>query len=242
MTNTPNRIALVTGANKGIGFEIARGIARSGALVLVGARDTARGQAAADSLAGEGLDVVPVQIDIVDASSVATAAATIEARYGRLDILVNNAGIADFADAGPSTTSLEIVRRTFETNFFGAVIVTQAMLPLLYKSEAGRIVNVSSSLGSLTLNGEPFLQGSRFLGYNASKAALNMLTVQLAAELKGRNIIANSVCPGYVKTDLNDHRGHLTPAQGASEAVRLALRTDGEIAGQFRNVDGIVPW
>jgi NAD(P)-dependent dehydrogenase (short-subunit alcohol dehydrogenase family) len=241
MASTPNRIALVTGANKGIGFEIARGIARSGALVLLGARDTARGKAAADALVGEGLSVVPIQLDIVDTTSVAGAAATIEADYGRLDILVNNAGIADFSDAGPSTTSLGTIRRTFETNFFGAFIVTQAMLPLLHKSDAGRIVNMSSSLGSLTINGAPDLLG-RFLGYNASKAALNMLTVQLTAELKDKNIIANSVCPGFVKTDLNGHRGHLIPAEGASEAVRLALQADGEIAGQFRNADGIVPW
>jgi NAD(P)-dependent dehydrogenase (short-subunit alcohol dehydrogenase family) len=242
MARNPNRIALVTGANKGIGFEIARGIARSGALVLVGARNVQRGEAAANRLVAEGFDAIPIRVDLLDAASVATAAATIEAEYGRLDSLVNNAGIADFADAGPDATSLEIVRRTFETNFFGTFTVTQAMLPLLCKSEAGRIVNVSSTLGSLTLNGDSFLQGRRFLGYNASKAALNMLTVQIAAELKARNIVANSVCPGYVKTDLNGHQGHLTPAEGALEVIRLALLADGGITGQFRSVDGIVPW
>jgi NAD(P)-dependent dehydrogenase (short-subunit alcohol dehydrogenase family) len=176
----------------------------------------------------------------VDPASVAAAAATIGADYGRLDILVNNAGIADFADSGPSTTSIDTIRRTFETHFFGAFVVTQAMLPRMLKSDAGRIINMSSSLGSLTINADPDIMG-RYLAYNASKAALNMLTDQLTAELKDKNIIANSICPGFVKTDLNGHRGHLAPAQGASEAIRLALQADGEIAGQFRNADGIVP-
>lgn len=240
--NTPSRrIALVTGANKGIGFEIAHQIARSGATVLLGARDGERGKAAVDNLVGQGLDVALVRIDVTDAESVAAAASGIEAEYGRLDILVNNAGIADFSDGDPSTTAIETVRRTFETNFFGPLMIAQAMVPLLSKSAAGRIVNVSSSLGSLTLNGNPDLP-VRFIGYNASKAALNMLTVQLNAELKDKGIIANSICPGFVKTDLNGHTGHLTPSEGASEAVRLALQSDAAIAGAFRNAEGVVPW
>ena len=154
MADINHRIALVTGANKGIGLQIARQLAEAGALVLLGARDADRGNTAVGGLASQGLKVSFIQLDICDAASAAAAAARIEAEHGRLDILVNNAGIVVKGDGAPSAAPLEIVRQSLETNFIGAMAVTQAMLPLLRKSTAGRIINISSSLGSLTLNDE----------------------------------------------------------------------------------------
>ncbi|XBS68127.1 SDR family NAD(P)-dependent oxidoreductase [Acerihabitans sp. KWT182] len=208
MANTLQRIALVTGANKGIGYEIARQLAQAGVSVLLGARDEARGNAAVQELASQGLALSFVQLDICDPVSIAAAAAKIDAAYGRLDMLVNNAGIADPTDGAPSVAALDAVRRALETNFIGALAVTRAMLPLLRKSDAGRIVNMSSSLGSLALNGDPSWPffDVKLIGYNASKAALNMLTVQLNAELGDTRITAVSVCPGLVNTDLSGHR------------------------------------
>lgn len=175
------RVALVTGANKGIGLEIARQLAEAGVHVIIGARDDARGRAAVVGLAAQALSAEFLRIDLDDLSTVTTAADRIRAEHGRLDILVNNAGIFDFADAAPGTASIAAVRRVMEVNFIGALAVTQAMLPLLKEAPAGRIVNLSSSLGSLTLNGDPAspYYSQRYIGYNASKAALNMLTIQL---------------------------------------------------------------
>jgi NAD(P)-dependent dehydrogenase (short-subunit alcohol dehydrogenase family) len=161
-----------------------------------------------------------------------------------LDILVNNAGISDRNDGPPSTASIEAVRRVFETNFFGALMVTQAMLPLLRKSPSARVVNVSSGLGSLTHNGDPAWQfaGVKRMGYNGSKAALNMLTIQLAAELRDAGIKVNSADPGFTATDLNNHRGHQTVAEGAAAAIRLALLPDDGPTGGFFNAAGQEPW
>jgi NAD(P)-dependent dehydrogenase (short-subunit alcohol dehydrogenase family) len=244
MTSHPPRIALVTGANKGIGLEVARQIGRSGARVLVGARDPALGEAAAARLRGEGLDAAFVPLDLGDRESLRAAAAWIEAEHGCLDILVNNAGISDPGDGPPSKASLDAVRRVFETNYFGSLAVTQAMLPLVRKSAAGRIVNVSSGLGSITRNGEPgwtFAQVKR-AGYNASKAALNMMTVQLAAELRDTGIKVNSADPGFTATDLNGHRGTQTIPEGAATAVRLALLPDDGPTGGFFNNAGPEAW
>jgi NAD(P)-dependent dehydrogenase (short-subunit alcohol dehydrogenase family) len=238
------RISLVTGANKGIGFEIARQIGRTADRTLLGARDATLGEAAAAALRAEGIDVRWIHLDLGKPASIAAAAAAIEAEYGRLDVLVNNAGITDRADGPPSTASIDAVRRVFETNFFGTLVVTQAMLPLLRRSDAGRIVNVSSGLGSLARNSDPAWEYARLkiMGYNASKAALNMLTVQLAAELNGTGIKVNSADPGYTATDLNDHRGHQTVEQGAAAAVRLALLADDGPTGGFFSADGPLPW
>ena len=218
------RIALVTGANKGIGLEIARQLAEAGVTVIIGSRDAGRGQAAVAELAGQGLEATSVQLDVTDETSIAAAATTIGARDGRLDILVNNAGIFDFADAAPGSASIPAVRKVLETNFIGALAVTQGMLPLLRKSAAGRIVNLSSSLGSLSVNADPsspyFAQ--RYIGYNASKAALNMLTIQLTEELRDTGIVVNSVSPGFVKTDLTGY-GFMTPEEGGRLPVRHAL-------------------
>jgi len=238
------RIALVTGANKGIGFEVSTQIARTGITVLMGARNKAAGEEAATKLIAEGLDVRFLYLDITDAATIADAAAKIEAEFGHLDILVNNAGIIDHADGPPSTASLEAIERTLRTNFFGPIAVTQALLPLLRKAPAARIVNVSSGLGSLTQNGDPNYFGAfaKFLGYNSSKAALNMLTVQLAYELRDTPIKVNSADPGYTATDLNDNRGTQTIAEGSAETIRLALLPDDGPSGTYSDSAGIVPW
>jgi NAD(P)-dependent dehydrogenase (short-subunit alcohol dehydrogenase family) len=244
MHTSSNKVALVTGANKGIGFEVARQIGRTGVTVLLVARDNAAGEKAAAILAGEGLITHFIAIDITGRASIPAAAASIAAGFGHLDILVNNAGINDPADGLPSTASLDAVERVFRTNFLGAVAVTQAMLPLLRDAPAGRIVNVSSGLGSLTQNGDPAYPSAatRLIGYSASKAALNMLTVQLAYELRDTAIKVNSADPGYTATDLNGHRGQQTILEGAAEAVRLALLPDGGPTGTFSNSKGVVPW
>jgi NAD(P)-dependent dehydrogenase (short-subunit alcohol dehydrogenase family) len=238
------KVALVTGANKGIGFELARQLGRRGMSVLLGARNTKLGEDAAQKLTSEGLDARALHIDLSELETIRQAAKQIETEYGRLDVLINNAGIADAADGPPSTASLEAVRRVFDTNLFGTLAVTQAMLPLVRRAVAGRIVNVSSGLGSLTLNGDPaweFAQVKR-LGYNASKAALNMMTVQLAYELRDTKIKVNSANPGFTATDLNGHRGYQTVEEGAMEALRLALLDeDGPTGGVF-NRNGADPW
>ena len=235
------RIALVTGANKGIGLEIARQLAGTGVSVIIGSRDAVRGEAAVADLAEQSLSATSMQLDVTDDASIAAAAATIEARHGRLDILVNNAGIFDFADAAPSIASIPEVRKVLETNFIGALAVSQAMLPLLRKAAAGRIVNLSSSLGSLSVNSDPsspyFAQ--RYIGYNASKAALNMLTIQLTEELRETGIVVNSVSPGFVKTDLTGY-GVMTPEEGARLPVQHAL--GGTDNGRFLEPDGYTPW
>ena len=238
------RIALVTGANKGIGLEIARQLAQAGVTVIIGARDPGRGRAAVDTLAAEGLAAHAVRIDLTDHASIAAASETIRARHGRLDILVNNAGIVDAADGPPSTASVEAARRIMETNFIGTLAVTQAMLPLLRLAPAARIVNLSSALGSLAVNGDPAspYYAARLIGYNASKAALNMLTVQLAEELRGTPIAVNSVSPGYVRTDLTGQSGFMSPAEGAALPVAYALLGAAAVSGRFVEPGGASPW
>ena len=241
---TTQRIALVTGANKGIGREIARQLAQAGVFVLIGARDTGRGHAVTDEFASQGLQAAALQIDLNDPAGIAAAADAIRVQYGRLDILVNNAGIVDAADGPPSTASFEAARRIMDTNFIGTLAVTQAMLPLLRASPAARIVNLSSSLGSLTINGDPAspYYSARLIGYNASKAALNMLTVQLAEELRGTAVVVNSVSPGYVKTDLTGHNGFMTPEEGAALPVKYALLSEDAVSGRFVEAAGATPW
>ncbi|SHO64788.1 Short-chain dehydrogenase [Pseudoxanthobacter soli DSM 19599] len=238
------RIALVTGANKGIGLEIARQLAQAGLTVIVGARDLARGRRATADLSAAGHPVESVQIDLEDEATIAAAARWIADRHGRLDILVNNAGIVDAADGPPSTASTAAVRHIMETNFIGTLAVTQAMLPLLRESPAGRIVNLASTLGSLTVNGDPTspYYAARLMGYNASKAALNMLTVQLAAELRDTPIVVNAVSPGYVKTDLTGHNGYMTPEEGARLPVQYALLGTDAVSGRFVEPAGETPW
>jgi NAD(P)-dependent dehydrogenase (short-subunit alcohol dehydrogenase family) len=243
--NNTKRIALVTGANKGIGMEIARQLARAGVFVIIGARNMERARAAVADLASQGLSTESLRIDLNDAASIKAAAELIQTKHGRLDILVNNAGIVDTQDGPPSMAAPEAVRRIIETNFIGTLEVTQAMLPLLRNSVAGRIVNMSSSLGSLELNGD---QNSKFYavrltGYNASKAALNMLTVLLAEELRGTSIVVNSISPGHVKTDLNGHQAEIEVEDGAKLPVEYALLGDNPASGQFiETPNNQIPW
>ena len=239
-----DRVALVTGANKGIGLEIARQLAQAGVLVILGARDPGRADAAVEELSSQGLAVRSVPLDLTDRASIAAAAETIGAEHGRLDILVNNAGIVDADDGPPSASSPEAVRRILDTNFVGTLTVTQAMLPLLRRSRAARIVNLSSSLGSLTLNGDPAspYYSARLIGYNASKAALNMLTVQLSEELRDTPVVVNSVSPGYVRTDLTGQGGFLTAEEGARLPVRYALLGEDAVSGRFVEASGETPW
>jgi NAD(P)-dependent dehydrogenase (short-subunit alcohol dehydrogenase family) len=235
------RIALVTGGNKGIGLEIARQLLQAGVDVIVGARDDQRARSAVSALAADGFDAKTVHLDLEDENSIVAAASEIGASHDRLDILVNNAGIFDFADGPPSTASVAAVQRVMNVNFIGTLAVTQEMLPLLRRASEGRILNVSSSLGSLTLNADPTstYYAQQFIGYNASKAALNMLTVALHAELRGSNITVNSVSPGFVKTDLTGY-GTMTPEEGARLPVQYALGIEG--SGRFVESGGPTPW
>ena len=235
-------ITLITGANKGIGFETARMI---GGTVLVGARHASRGSAAAAALVGEGVDARHVRLDVTDAGSVADAAKLIESEFGRLDVLVNNAGISPVSAYGtPSEVSTGGMRETFETNVFGVVTVTNAMLPLLRRSEAPRIVNVSSELGSLVLALDPDQPFYPFnlIAYNSSKTALNAVTIAYAKELLDSPFKVNAVNPGYCATDLNAHTGFRTPGQGAAVVVNAAhLGADGP-TGTFLTEEGVHPW
>jgi NAD(P)-dependent dehydrogenase (short-subunit alcohol dehydrogenase family) len=237
------RIALVTGANKGIGYEIARALLADGAIVILGCRDPTKGSTAARQLSGNGA-AVSIELDVTRGPTLETAAQYLETTYGRLDVLVNNAGISVEPRLPPSQADLDRIREVYETNVFGVIAVIKTMLPLLLRSHAGRIVNMSSSLGSLSLTSDPEAPWSKFglLGYNTSKTALNGITVQFANELKHTPIKINAACPGYVATDLNGHSGYRTPADGAQIAVALAnLPADGASGGLF-NDQGRLPW
>jgi len=237
------RIALVTGANKGIGYEIARQLGQQGITVLIGARDEARGHEAASRLRAEGIKAEHVRLDVLDHLTIDRAAGYIEGKYGKLDILVNNAGIF-LQEKPPSENDVATLLQVYDTNVFGVFQTTQAMLPLLRKSEGGRIVNMSSSLGSLTLNSDPGFELASFLvlGYNSSKTAVNALTVFFANELRNTPIKVNSADPGYCATDMTGHAGSRSPAEGAFAAVRLATLPPDGPTGAFFNEDGPVPW
>jgi len=232
------KIALVTGGNKGIGREIVRGLLRAGCRVYLGAREAAKGQQAAAELAPEG-EVLFLELDLTSQATLDAAAAQLQREHGCLDILVNNAGINVAGDGLPSTAAVRSVEQVLHTNFLGTLAVTQTFLPLVRQAVAGRIVNVSSPLGSLTLNGQ---NDWGLLGYSASKAALNMLTVQLAYELRDTAIRINSAAPGYTATDLNNFAGTDTPAQGAAEAIRLALLPADGPTGTTSSTTGPLPW
>jgi NAD(P)-dependent dehydrogenase (short-subunit alcohol dehydrogenase family) len=221
------KIALITGANKGIGFETARQLAALGMTALVGARDEERGLAAGRALRDGGADARFVQLDVTDPKSIGRAAEWIEAEYGRLDVLVNNAGTATIARRGalPSQTDLGDMRAVYEINVFGVVAVTNAMLPLLRRAEAARIVNVSSEVGSIGSQSDPASPLSQMpasVQYPSSKSALNMITAMYAKEFRDTPIKVNAANPGYTDTDFNDHRGFRSAAEGAEPSVYLA--------------------
>src|SRR5881275_1354521 len=222
-------IALITGANKGIGFETARLLGDRGMTVLAGARDKARGAEAERALRAGGADARFVALDVTDEESVTQAAQWIDGEYGLLDILVNNAGIARGDGTGlPSQTTLATLRAVYETNVFGVVAVTNAMLPLLRRAPAARIVNVSSEVGSITSMTDPDgpLWTMTSVPYPASKAALNMVTAMYAKELRDTPVKVNAANPGYCATDLNGGQGFRTPQQGAEVSVALATLPD----------------
>jgi NAD(P)-dependent dehydrogenase (short-subunit alcohol dehydrogenase family) len=236
-------IALVTGANKGIGYQIAAGLGALGWSVGVGARDEQRREAAVQKLRAAGADAFGVPLDVTDDASVAAAAELIEDRIGRLDVLVNNAGITGGMPQTPTAVDPATVRAAVETNVIGVIRVTNAVLPLLRRSASPRIVNMSSTVGSLTLQTTPGTEtGPISAAYTASKTFLNAVTVQYVRELRDTNILINAACPGFTATDLNGFRGVRTPEQGAAIAIKLATLPDGGPTGGFFDDAGVVPW
>lgn len=244
--------ALVTGANKGIGYAIARGLAERGMTVLLGARDPGLGAKAAAELRDAGLDVREVVLDVTDAASVRAAAGHVAASAGRLDVLVNNAGISGGPVHLPDEADLDVVRRVFDTNLFGVYRVTNAVLPLLREAPAGRIVNISSgtsSMAAMTDPGHYFWDVAASAAYPASKAALNMLTIQYAKRLRDTRIKVNAAAPGACATDFTVEFARVfgrtverTAEQGAAIAIRLATLGEDGPTGGFFDDDGPVPW
>jgi NAD(P)-dependent dehydrogenase (short-subunit alcohol dehydrogenase family) len=232
-------VALITGANKGIGLEIAKQLAERGFTVLLGARDAERGERAAKEVGG---DARAIALDVTNPATITAAAEQIHSELGRLDVLVNNAGIVK--GGKPSEAALSDVREVFETNVLGVIAVTQALLPLLKAAPAGRIVNVSSRVGSLSTISSPSfpMPGVGGVAYGPSKSALNAVTVAFAQELAGTRVKVNAACPGYTATDLNGHAGPRTVQQGAREPVRLALLDESGPTGSYSNDDGPIPW
>ena len=251
MNNKP--VALVTGANQGIGLQIAKDLVKHGFTVLVGSRNLERGHLAASEV---GPDAHALQLDVTDQGSITAAAGRIRQELGRLDVLVNNAAISntrrkpgqsveEYAKTTrPSKVSLDEVRAVFETNVFGVLAVTQAMLPLLREAPAARIVNVSSGAGSLTRNADPTFPWRSIFGpvYPASKTALNAMTLALAIELESTPIKVNACSPGFVKTNLNGYEGTETVEEGAREPVRLALLGPDGPTGTFTRTGSVIPW
>ena len=241
-----SKIALITGANKGIGFETARQLAASGGVhVVLAARDRAKGVDAALKLQAEGLDVEALTLDVTDAASIAAAVREIDEKFGRLDILINNAGIAlQNGSKKVSEEPLDVWRKTFDTNLFALIAVTQAFLPLLKKAPAGRIVNLSSILASLALHSDPTspIYDFKLPAYNVSKTAVNGWTVQLAYELRDTQIKVNAAHPGWVKTDMGGPSAPMEIADGAKTSVALALIDAKGPNGAYIHLGEPLPW
>jgi NAD(P)-dependent dehydrogenase (short-subunit alcohol dehydrogenase family) len=247
------KVAFITGANKGIGLETGRGLGKLGVAIVLASRDEAKGRAAADALRSEGVkSVEAVRFDVTRPEDHREIARHLEARYGKLDILVNNAAVlldgGDFeARDGFNTTptiSPETLRGTFDTNFFAVVALTQALLPLIRKAPAGRIVNLSSSLGSLTFHSDPSMPiyDRKPFAYDASKTALNAFTVHLAQALRGTKIKVNSADPGWVKTDMGGPGAMLELSEGGKTSVRLATLPDDGPTGGYFHLEQQLPW
>ena len=240
-----NKIALITGANKGIGLETARQLARDhGFTVLIGARDEKRGQDAASQLQSEGLDAQFLLLDPTDAASIERARSEVEQKFGRLDVLVNNAGFISPADyAPPASVPTQIFRDTYEIGVFGVHEVTRAFWPLLEKSDAARLVNVSSVLGSLSIHAdfEGPMKDFKIIAYDSSKAALNMMTIHYAWQWRGTQHKANAVHPGEVKTELNPD-GKIKVEEGARSSVEMATLGNDGPNGTFSHLGETLPW
>jgi NAD(P)-dependent dehydrogenase (short-subunit alcohol dehydrogenase family) len=241
------KVALITGGNKGIGLETGRQLGKLGYAVLLGARDVPKGEAAAKQLRADGIDARAVVLDVTKAEDIASVARVVESKFGRLDVLVNNAGVMlekGWTQNLTSTTDLEKLRATFDANLFAVVAVTNALLPMLRKAEAARIVNVSSILGSVSLQatkGSP-TYGTKLFAYNASKAALNMFTIHLAHELRGTTIKVNSAHPGWVKTDLGGSAAPMSAVDGAKTEVQLATLPEDGPTGGFFHMGEAIAW
>lgn len=248
MLTETTKLALVTGANRGIGLEIAQQLASQGVFVILTGRRTEAVAEAASALRRQGLPVEGLALDVTQASSIRAAAEQIAQRYGRLDILVNNAAIRiEQYHRAPSQQPLEQWRATFDTNLFGMVETTIALLPLIRQSAAGRIVNVSSLLASLGTHSNPdsYAYSPMFKSlpaYSASKSGVNSWTVHLAYELRDTGIKVNAVHPGYTKTDMNEGAGDLDVATGARTAVRMALLDEQGVTGSYVHMDQALPW
>ena len=240
------KTALVTGANKGLGYEIAAGLGARGYRVAVGARDRARGEAAVKMLHAAKVDAFAVPLDVTSDRSVTEAAELIGHQGGRLDALVNNAGISGEMGPGwvqdPTMLDLDVVREVVETNVYGVIRVTNAMVALLRRSASPRIVNISSSVGSVSWQADPTIEvGPIMAAYSPTKSYLNAVTVHYARQFAGTNILINAVCPGLVATDFTGFQGRPAP-EAAATAVRLATLPDGGPTGSFFNDDGVIPW
>ncbi|XDD46707.1 SDR family NAD(P)-dependent oxidoreductase [Leptospira sp. WS39.C2] len=255
MEKKDKRIALVTGANQGIGFQVAKDLAKNGMMVLIGSRDLKRGEKAAEEI---GFGSIAIQLDVTDRKSISDAAEKIHKQFGRLDLLVNNAGISNtrmqrlglsmveyMESAKASLASIDEMRTVWDTNVFGVMAVYQTMLPLLRNSDDARIVNVSSTLGSLTLNSDPNSGYSSFYNpvYAVSKTALNGITLSMMLELKDTPIKVNLVSPGFTKTAMTNFEGYESLEDGAREVVRVAMYGPEGPTGTFTTWDNVsVPW
>jgi NAD(P)-dependent dehydrogenase (short-subunit alcohol dehydrogenase family) len=241
------KVALVTGSNKGLGFEMSRQLAQQGLTVIIAARKLEAAVAAATILENEGLNAESIVLDINNSTQIQSAAQEIQDRFGKLDVLINNAGVmldGEWAISNASSVSVDIIRKTFDTNFFALVEVTQALLPLILKSESGRIVNMASIEGSLTLHADPssYIYDSKPFAYDASKAAVNSFTVHLAHELRNTPVKVNSAHPGWVKTELGGDGAMMDITEGAMTGVQLATLPDDGASGGFFHLGQPVPW
>jgi NAD(P)-dependent dehydrogenase (short-subunit alcohol dehydrogenase family) len=251
--DSQKKVAFITGANKGIGFETARGLGGLGIAVVLGCRDEARGREAAERLGAEGIaDVEAVRFDVTRPDDHQAIFQQLNQRHGKLDILINNAGVMlekqDFGASGGFNTTDSVrpeeLRATFETNFFSLIALTQVLLPLIRKAPAGRIVNLSSILGSLTLHADPAspIYNAKAFAYDASKTALNAFTVHLAQALRGTKIKVNSAHPGWVKTDMGGAAAPLELSEGGKTSTRLATLSDNGPTGGYFHLDEALPW
>ena len=242
-----SKIALISGGNRGLGLEIGRQLGKRGITVLLGARNEEKGRAAAAQLAAEGIDAHYIPLDVVENNSITKAAEIVEQQYGRLDILVNNAVFFNREVQTPSQVPVELLHNYINTNFIAPVLLTQALLPLIRKSEAGRFVNMSTSIGSMGIMGTSVHHNERIskavpLGYSASKAALNMFTVLLAKELRDTKIKVNSADPGHTQTEMGGETAPYTVEQGAGPAVWLACLDELGPTGGFFSHSKVNPW
>lgn len=251
MSNPSQKVAFITGGNRGLGFETARELCEKGVHVVIGARDKAKGEAAVAKLKAKGLTASAIKFEATNEADHLDVKRHLETNYGRLDILINNAAIyldnPNASETKPnhtSTTDIALIRETFKTNFFEVVALTQTLLPLIRKSPAGRIVNLSSIIGSLTLHtmtDSPIAQSKAF-AYNASKTALNAFTVHLADELRNTKIKVNSAHPGWVKTEMGGASAMLELQDGCKTSVKLAMLPDDGPTGGFFHLDETLPW